>query len=129
MDKHLYRKLRAPLERGAVHVAVAIVPRLPRCGVLWMSEICGRLGCAFGRKRQKIGMANLDLVFGDEKTRGEKQAILKKSSVTMARTLIDTFWFAHHPAERMSRYVKIDPSFNSFLEEKPCIGITAHFGN
>jgi Kdo2-lipid IVA lauroyltransferase/acyltransferase len=125
----LYRKIRAPFEHGAIHVAMRIIPRLPRRGVLLLAEIGGRLGYHLDRTGRHIGMANLALAFGDNKTLSEKNRILKASSITMARTLIDTFWFAHAPAERLEKHVEIDESFCEMFKDKPLICISAHFGN
>ncbi len=124
-----YRKIRAPLESGAIHLAMALTPRLPRCGVLGLANLGGFLGYHFDRRGRRVGEANLDVVFGNTKTRAEKKRILKISFVTMARTLIDTFWFAHHPAKRLEKYVQIDESSEVFFEDKAHICITAHFGN
>jgi len=123
------RKLRKPFERAAIHFVMALIPRLPRNGVLFLAEVGGRLGYLFDSRGRRIGLANLDIAFGESKTAQEKKRILKTSSVTMARTLIDTFWFAHKPAERLGNYVDVDDSSQVFFEDKAHICITAHFGN
>lgn len=125
----LYRKIRAPFERGAIHVAMALIPRLLRRGVLGLANVGGWLGYHFDRRGRRIGRANLDIVFGDTKSPAEKTRILKTSFITMTRTLFDTFWFAHKPAERLEMYVDVDDSSQVFFEDKAHICITAHFGN
>jgi len=124
-----YRKIRAPFERGGVHFAMALIPRLPRWGVLGLANLGGWLGFHFDRRGRQIGLANLDVVFGESKSPVEKKQILKTSFVTMSRTLLDTFWFAHKPAERLEKYVELDESSQVFFEPKAHICITAHFGN
>lgn len=124
-----YRTLRAPFERGAIHFVMALIPRLPRRVVLCLAETGGRLGYWFDARSRRIGMANLDVAFGDSKTAKEKKRILKTSFITMSRTMIDTFWFAHKPAERLEKYVEVDESSRVFFEDKAHICITAHFGN
>jgi lauroyl/myristoyl acyltransferase len=123
------RKLRRPFERAAIHFVMALIPRLPRGGVLMLAKAGGRLGYLFDSRGRKIGLANLDVAFGDSKTAAEKHDILKVSFETMARTLLDTFWFAHKPAERLNKYVELDDSANVFFADKPFICITAHFGS
>lgn len=125
----LYRQIRAPFERGSVHLAMALIPRLPRRSVLVLAQIAGRLGYHLDRRSRRFGEANLDVVFGDTRTPAEKKRILKTSFVTMTRTLIDTFWFAHNPAERLETYVEMDDSSQVFFEPNAHICITAHFGN
>jgi KDO2-lipid IV(A) lauroyltransferase len=123
------RQLRAPFERAAVHLAMAVIPRLPRCGVLALARIGGWLGYMFDGRSRRVGLANLDVAFGDTKTSAEKKRILKKSFLTMTRTLLDTFWFARNPEKRIERFVDIDSSMNLFFQEKAHICMTAHFGN
>jgi len=123
------RKLRKPFERAAVHFVMTLIPRLPRCGVLCLAAIGGRLGYWFDSRGRRIGLANLDVAFGEGKTAKEKKQILKTSFVMMVRTLIDTFWFAHKPNERLDKYVELDEGSQVFFEDKAHICITAHFGN
>jgi KDO2-lipid IV(A) lauroyltransferase len=125
----LKRKIRAPFERGAVHLAAGLIPRLPRSGVLVLARFGGLLGTCFDRRGMNIGRANLDVVFGDTKTLPEKNRILRKSYVTMCQTLLDVFWFAGKPTERLEKYVEIDPSTEVFFEDRAHICMTAHFGN
>jgi len=125
----LKRQIRAPFERGAIHLAMALIPRLSRRGVLGLANLSGFLGYHLDRRGRQIGTANLNVVFGKRKSPAEKKRILKTSFITMARTLLDTFWFAHRSAERLEKYVEIDPSSLVFFEPKAHICITAHFGN
>jgi len=125
----LKRQIRAPFERGGIHLAMTLVPRLPRCAVLALANLGGQLGYWFDGRGRRVGLANLDVAFGESKSPVEKKRILKISFVTMARTLLDTFWFAHRSAERLEKYVEIDKSSMVFFEPKSHICITAHFGN
>jgi KDO2-lipid IV(A) lauroyltransferase len=125
----LKRQIRAPIERGALRLATALIPRLPRKGVLALARAGGTLGFRIDRRGVRVGMANLDLVFGDTKTRAEKKEILKQSSITICRTLLDVFWFSASPATRLEQYVDIDPSMELFFQEKSQICMTAHFGH
>lgn len=124
-----YRKIRAPFERAAVHVALAIIPRLPRPAVLLLAKTGGLLGYTFDRRGRRVGLANLDTVFGDSKSTTEKKQILNASFTTMARTILDTFWFAHDSARRLKRYIELDESMQVFFQPKAQICMTAHFGN
>jgi len=125
----LYRQIRAPFESGAVHFTMALIPRLSRRSVLGVANLGGFLGYHFDRRGRQIGLANLELVFGNTKTDTEKKNILKASFVTMTRTLIDTFWFSHKSAERMKKYIEIDGSMHAFFQPKAQICMTAHFGS
>lgn len=123
------RKIRKPLERAAIHFGMWLIPHLPRRGILALATAGGRTGYWLDTRGRRIGLANLDIAFGNTKTTTEKKKILKTSFVTMTRTLLDTFWFAHNPAERLEKYVEIDEKAEIFFEDKAHICITAHFGN
>ena len=125
----LKRHIRAPFERGAIHLAMALIPRLSRRSVLGLASLGGFLGYHLDRRGRQVGLANLNVVFAESKSPLEKKQILKTSFVTMVRTLLDTFWFAHKPAERLEQYVELDDSALVFFEPKAHICITAHFGN
>lgn len=125
----LHRKIRAPFERAAIHVAMALIPRLPRNGILFLAVTGGRLGYWFDSRSRRVGLANLEVAFGDSKTAAEKKRILKTSFITMVRTLIDTFWFAYRSDERLQKYVEVADNSQVFFEDKAHICITAHFGN
>lgn len=123
------RKLRKPFERAAIHLAMAALPRLPRRCVLVLAWLGGQGGYIFDTRSRRIGLANLDVAFGDSKSDAEKKRILRTSFITMTRTLIDTFWFAHHSATRLNKYVEVASDFEPFFEDKAHICLTAHFGN
>lgn len=125
----LKRQIRAPFERAAVHVALTIIPRLPRPAILALAKTGGRIGYTFDRRGRRVGRANLETVFGDSKTGTEKRRILKASFTTMARTILDTFWFAHDSASRLGQFTEIDDSMQAFFQPKAQICMTAHFGS
>ena len=125
----LYRQMRAPLERGAIRTATALVPKLSRKGILRLAKIGGQIGYRFDRRGVRIGRANLNVVFGDTKTTAEKNTILLASFTTMSLTLLDVFWFAADPEARLGKYVDIDESMEVFFQNKSQICMTAHYGN
>lgn len=123
------RKLRRPFERAAIHLAMAVLPRLPRRGILALAWIGGLAGYCFDVRSRRIGKANLDVAFSDLKSAAEKRRILRRSFVCMTRTLMDTFWFSHHPDTRLETYIEIDPSLKGLFQDKAQLILTAHFGN
>ena len=124
-----YRTLRRPIEAAAFRVALAIVPRFPRRVVLFIAWIGGNLGFLFDRRGRQIGLANLDIAFGQTKSPEEKKTILRHSFITFTRTLIDVIWFGTNSKERLNRYVKPDDSVQRLFSGKNQICVTAHFGN
>lgn len=125
-EKRIHRR---PLETVAFRAGLTVIPRLPRRMILCLAWLGGRLGFRADRRGRNIGMANLDVAFGNSKTRSEKRVILRTSYVTMARTFLDVIWFGHRPQERLLKYVETDYSVQRLFCEKNQICITAHFGN
>jgi KDO2-lipid IV(A) lauroyltransferase len=129
MSKSAKRIHRRPLETVAFRAGLAVIPRLPRRMILCLAWLGGRLGFLADRRGRHIGMANLDVAFGNSKTRSEKRVILQTSYSTMARTFLDVIWFGYRPERRLPEYVEIDDSLRRLFCEKNQICITAHFGN
>ena len=97
--------------------------------MLGLAQAGGRLGYCFDRRGRRIGLANLEVAFGDQKSSREKKRILRTAYITMTRTFLDVIWFGRHPAKRLEKYVAIDESMERFFCKKSQIWITAHFGN
>jgi KDO2-lipid IV(A) lauroyltransferase len=120
---------RRPFETAAFRFGLFLIPRLPRCAVLGLAQLGGRLGYRIDRAGRKVGEANLDIAFGDSKTAQEKKRILKAAYITMARTFLDVIWFGTNSAKRLAEYVEADRSLEPLFCSKSQICITAHFGS
>ena len=129
MPEKKHRKFRRPLETAALRIALAAIPLLPRPVLTGLARAAGRLGPCFDRRGSKIGLANLEIAFGNSKSAAEKRRILRGSYRTMTQTFLDVIWFSRRPKQRLTRYVELDDSMQSFLCRKSQILITAHFGN
>lgn len=127
--RHTRRRLRRPFETGGYLLLKWIIPSLPRGAVIGLARLSGRLAWKLSLHQKRIGLKNIDAVFGDTKTAAEKRFILTTSFATFTQTMLDIFWFSKNPEKRVSKYVEIDPGFESFFREKPYICITAHFGS
>ncbi|HNX52839.1 MAG TPA: lysophospholipid acyltransferase family protein, partial [Pontiellaceae bacterium] len=123
------RLRRRPLETAAFRAGLAVVPRLPRRALLGLAWLGGNLAFLFDRRGRRVGLANLDLAFGDAKSAAEKRAILRAAFITMTRTFLDVIWFGTDSKNRLNRYVELDSSVQQFLCPKNQICVTAHFGN
>ena len=129
--KHIRRTIRRPLETAGFLLLRALVPLLPRRCILALSATAGKMAMLFPFPEKRVGMANLDAVFGDTKTAAEKRRIMATSFATFTQTMLDVFWFSHNPRKRIQKYVEIEPGPNrdSFFEDKAVICITAHLGS
>lgn len=123
------RIIRRPFETAAFRIGILIVPHLPRCLVMGLAWLGGHLGYLFDITGRRIGRANLEIAFGNSKSRQEKRAILRAAYVTMSRTFLDVIWFGTHSKQRLTKYVELDESMQQLFCNKNQICITAHFGN
>lgn len=121
--------IRARLENVATRWSFKLVPHLPRCAVVRLSRIAGSLAFRFSPKLRRIGEANLDLAFGDQRSQREKHRILRRSFQSFALVMLDAFWFSRDSEARIARWVRFNPAFETLFKSKPHICVTAHYGN
>ena len=129
MSKTSKRARRRPFETAAFRAGLFLIPRLPRQAVLALAWIGGTTGFLADRRGRRIGRANLNVAFGNEKSPAQKRTILRAAYITMSRTFLDVIWFGTHSEKRLKKYVELDRSAEHFLRNKNQICITAHFGN
>lgn len=131
ISKQARRAMRRPFETGGFMLLRAVIPLLPRRAVTGLAGLAGRLAVLLPLREKRIGMKNIDAVFGERRSPAEKRDILRCSFATFCQTMLDVFWFARNPGKRILKYVTFEegPLKTAFFEEKPVICITAHIGN
>jgi len=120
---------RAKIELALTKLGLLVIPPLPRCVILMLARVLAIGAWVVASRERRVGLANLDLAFGDTKTMAEKRAILRESFRTFARMLLDVFWFSRHTRERVERWLEYDPSMQPLWQIRATVGITAHLGN
>lgn len=120
---------RAKIELVLTKLGLLVIPPLPRCVILMLARVLAIGAWVVASRERRVGLANLDLAFGDTKTTAEKRAILRESFRTFARMLLDVFWFSRHTRERVERWLEYDPSMQPLWQIRATVGITAHLGN
>ena len=123
------RALRQPLETAITRIGFKLVPRLPRSGVNLLARISGTTIYLFAWRMRNIGLTNLDIVFGDQKTAAEKKQILRHSMIHFVRSTLDLFWFSRDTEARCTKYVRFDASFDKIMNRDPALALTGHLGN
>lgn len=127
---NLAKKIRKALEAPFTRLGLAVVPRLPRRAVLGLARVMGCAGYALSARSRRLGLANLDLAFGNTKTPAEKRRILRRSLQVFALTLLDLLWFSRDSARRMARWFVAAPSLEAAMARRVAqVGVTGHFGN
>jgi len=127
--KQIRRALRQPFETGGYKLVKLLVPLLPRFAVVGVANLAGYFVALLPLREKRIGLANLDAVFGDTKSPAEKRRIVSASFRSFTLTMMDLFWFSRNPEKRIRQHVEITPEFARFFEDKPHLLLTAHFGN
>ncbi len=127
--KEIRRAIRRPMETFFFRVGAALIPLLPRPVLTAFTAIAGPVTYHVAKRERVVGMANLDVVFGDTKTRAEKRTILKKSFTSFSRTMADIFWFSRNTEKRVKKNQRFVPNSGPYFEEKAHVIITAHAGN
>jgi Kdo2-lipid IVA lauroyltransferase/acyltransferase len=126
VTKQVRQALEAPLTR----LGLAVVPRLPRRVILGLARLMGWAAYAFSPRTRCLGLANLDLAFGDTKTPADKRRILRRSLQHFSLTLLDLLWFTRDSAARMERWFLAAPDLVAAMSERWArVGVTGHFGN
>ena len=129
--KERIRALRRPFETGGFIVLKTLIPLLPRWGITALSRMAERLAMTLPIREKRIGLKNMDAVFGDSKSPAEKRRILQTSFATFCQTMLDVFWFAKNPEKRIARYVDFEesPGKQHLFKDQAAICITAHIGS
>ena len=128
--KKKLKKGRMALEAPFTRVALAVIPRLPRWAVLGLARAMGNAGYWFSAHNRRLGLANLDLAFGDSKTPKEKAWILRESLRNFALVMLDLLWFSRDPEARVERWYRSTPRLEEAMSRPVArVGVTGHFGN
>jgi len=123
------RWYRAWPETTALLFAICWIPLLPRAAVVGLARFIGNMGFRFSDKLKRVGLANLDIAFGDEMSREEKEMLLRKCYQHFALLVLDIIWFAFFSKRRLEKWFKWDPSTEVMFEDEAQLELTAHYGN
>ncbi len=124
------KQIRQALEAPLTKLGLAVIPRFPRCVVLALSRFLGNMAFLFSTRSRRLGLANLDLAFGDTKTQAEKRLILRKSIQNFSLVMLDLAWFSRDSAARMEQWFKAAPSMQEIMDHHVSrVAVTGHFGN
>jgi len=125
----LRRRIRAVFEPLPIRLALFLIPRLPRRGVMWLARAAGRLAWWLARRDRRIAMANLELAYGDSLSPLEKQGIVRQAFTNFVLTGLDYFWFSKDRERRLDRWVVVDDSLQRWMRPGALLAVTAHLGN
>lgn len=124
-----WKRQRGRLEVGLVRLAMALVNRLPRRVILGLARFLGAAGFVLARPLRRVGLANLELAYGDALTAREKRRLLKRSFQAFALVTLDVFWFSRRTEERIRRWVSFERPLSEVLGRGANVCLTGHLGN
>jgi len=126
----VFKRLRKALEAPLMRLGLWGVPRLPRAAVCLLARGLGWAAYAGSGRTRRLGLENLDLAFGQEKTPAEKRRILRRSLQNFSLVMLDLLWFTRDAPARMERWFRAAPSMTAALDgRRGRVGVTGHFGN
>ncbi len=129
------KEFRYWLEWFGVALCARIVPLLPLALLRLLADVAGWLFFHLDRKSQAVALANLQAVFGQEKSLAERRAIARRSFQLFGRSFLELFWTPRLNAGNLDRYVCFEDDLvakercsNNNLPPAP-IFLTIHFSN
>jgi len=123
------KQARKTLEVLLVRMGLAVLPFWPRRMILACARLTGIIAYYCVSSQRRLTLANLEIAFGQKKSRAEKKRIAVQAFQNMALVFLDFLWFARRTRERVRKYVKMDPSVPANFPPAPAVVVTAHFGN
>ncbi len=115
-------------------LAHCLVKPLSANTVYGLGKNLGRLLYRISGKRRKIARINLDIAFGDKKSKSEKERLYKRCLIQHSVSLLQFLWVSHDPERRTRQLIEGEPEGLDVVQE--CIGrgkgvlfLTAHYGN
>ena len=108
-----------------------ILSLLPRKVLRGLANAVGRVWVRVSPSSRRLGLSNLDLIYGNSLSLAEKEAVLLASIQSILRSVLDHFYFFCHPAalERHVIIAEADRVRLADLAKTGAVILSAHLGN
>ena len=111
-----------------------LVRPLPQQAVVKIGKILGSLAFLFTGKRKQSAKTNLDIIYADSKSSGEKNKIIKKSFQNLTVSALQCLWVTSDTENRVRGLIEGEPIGLDLLRQcmkrnKGIFFLTAHYGN
>ena len=123
------RRVRQFFESLLFIVAFLFVAPLPHRLVFLLSRFLGRMAATHARKLRRVALANLNIAYGDELSRAEKEAIVLQSFQTFSALALEVLWLGVTTRKRVGKLVRADSSLDRVFKSSPLIVVASHIGN
>ena len=105
---------------------------LPENLSLWVGRGLGWMAFHFVRERQKVALQNLQIAFGQEKSKEEIRAIAKRSFQNLGMTAVEFFRIPRMDVKTFKKRVKmegLEEALGLLEKKKGALLLIGHFGN
>jgi KDO2-lipid IV(A) lauroyltransferase len=120
------------LEKLILGLAGGFLRLIPRRAALFIGRFLGSMGFYFAAKRRRTALMNLDIAFGQDKTRKQKSRIARKSFEYLGRNAIEFFLTPFLEKEVIDGMVSFSGEHNltaALKEGRGAFLLSAHLGN
>jgi Kdo2-lipid IVA lauroyltransferase/acyltransferase len=129
-----FKKIRWRLEWLVYQLLLALAPLLPQSWLEPISQGLAALGYRLAFWEMRKGRQNLDLVYGDSKTKAEKEKILRESCQNIALSVLYFFWSRNLDRKMLEKLIDVPVQTKECIrwvneKGKGGIPILAHYGN
>lgn len=128
----IWKKIRYRIEWLGLQWLYFSIPLLPRRMAHGLSRGLGTIGYWADKRGRGIAMANLRLIFGEEKSEKDLKELARESYCSFAQTVIDQFWSRRLNAENYSKYIDLEVEDMDAIEsarDTGAIWVTPHYSN
>jgi Kdo2-lipid IVA lauroyltransferase/acyltransferase len=128
------KSIRHILEYILFKLLLLLIRPLPQQGVVKIGKRLGSLAYLISGKRKQSAKINLDIIFEDSKSSGEKNKIIKKSFENLAVSALQCLWVTFDTENRVRGLIEEEPVGLDLLRQcldknKGVFFLTAHYGN
>lgn len=129
-----WKRFRHRLEAALLTPALWVIPFLPYQAVRRIGRCVGWLSYWFLAGQRRIALANLDVAFGDARTRLEKARIARASFQSFGAAMLGLFWSARLTPTLTQQLVELNGSSLQLIRDckargKGVIFIMMHYGD
>ena len=122
------------LEYILFNLLLLLVRPLPHQAVVKIGKRLGSLAFLFTRKRKQSAKTNLDIIYADSKSSGEKNKIIKESFQNLTVSALQCLWVTSDTENRVRGLIEGEPVGLDLLRQclkknKGIFFLTAHYGN
>jgi KDO2-lipid IV(A) lauroyltransferase len=105
---------------------------IPEGPALWMGRRVGNLMYLLDLEHRRVAIENLQIAFGQEKSKKERRAIAKKNFQNLGMMAVEFFRIPHMDIETYQKKVEtegVDEALKVLEEKKGALLLIGHFGN